>query len=357
MRSRSGFQACLKTTDRQFIKHKKPAGAGPAGFRSLPQEDSYSMDGTSERPDRKTVFEFAQRYVAGGISVIPIRLDGSKAPAVALWKPYQTRIATDDELRHWFLGSDHGIGICCGAVSGGLEVIDFDDGSLFEPWRLLVPDIVAALTIVQTPSDGWHVIYRCSEIGGNAKIAMDPDREKKTLIESRGEGGYVVAWGSPATAHPTGRPYVKNAGLHPWTPWKISPEDRRRLWSAARTFNKDSELVKQAKRQIERKLNPVAIATGSNPIIAKFNAKHPISDILQRHGWTSRDGLAWTRPGKTTGTSASIVQAQDGTELVRIFSSSTSLPTQSLNAFELVKQLEHGGDNRAAYKAAAEAVA
>jgi hypothetical protein len=148
------------------------------------------MDGTPESTDRKTAFEFAKLYVAGGISIIPIKLDGSKSPAVALWKPYQTRIATDDELRTWFLQSDHGIGVRCGAVSGGLEVIDFDDGSLFEPWRLLVPDIVAALTIVQTPSDGWHVIYRCSEIGGNCKIAMDPDREKKTLIETRGEGGY-----------------------------------------------------------------------------------------------------------------------------------------------------------------------
>lgn len=315
------------------------------------------MDGTTERTDRKTVFEFAKLYVAGGISIIPIRLDGSKSPAVASWKPYQTRIATDEELRAWFLQSDHGIGICCGAVSGGLEVIDFDDGSLFEPWRLLVPDIVAALTIVQTPSDGWHVIYRCDQIGGNAKIAMDPRREKKTLIESRGEGGYIVAWGSPAAAHPTGRLYVKDAGLHPWMAWRISPGDRTRLWKAARTFNRDEVTLQQAKRHIDRTLRPaVASPTGSNLIIAKFNAKHSIADILQRHGWTSRDGAAWTRPGKTTGTSASIVQAQDGTELVRIFSSSTSLPTQSLNAFELVKQLEHGGDNRAAYKAAAEDV-
>lgn len=315
------------------------------------------MNGTTERPDRKTVFEFAQRYVAGGISVIPIRLDGSKSPAVASWKPYQTRIATDEELRTWFLQSDHGIGICCGAVSGGLEVIDFDDGSLFEPWRLLVPDIVAALTIVATPSDGWHVIYRCDQIGGNAKIAMDPRREKKTLIESRGEGGYIVGVGSPATAHPTGKPYRKDAGLHPWMAWRISPGDRTRLWKAARTFNRDEVLVQQAKRHINRMLRPAVASPTGSPIIVKFNAKHSIADILQRHGWTSRDGLAWTRPGKTTGTSATIIQAQDGTELVRIFTSSTSLPTQSLNAFELVKQLEHGGDNRAAFKAAAEAVA
>lgn len=306
--------------------------------------------------ERTTVYEFARRYIDGGVGVIPVRLDGSKRPALDSWKEYQQRLASPEELERWFLCSDHAIGIVCGKVSGGLEVLDFDDGSLFEPWFQLVSDIACGLTYIHTPSGGWHVIYRCEEIAGNTKIAMDPSRPKPTLIETRGEGGQVVAWGSPDRTHPIGKPYSKEAGPHPWAPWKIAPEERRRLWQAARTFNKDPEVIKVAKRQIERALRPVSVATGQDPIVAKFNAKFPIAGILERHGWTSRDGEHWTRPGKDFGTSARIVQATDGTELVKVFTSSTSLPTQSLNAFELVKRLDHQGDGKAAYRAAAEAV-
>lgn len=305
---------------------------------------------------RCEVHRYASFYLAGGCSIIPIRLDGSKAPALASWKEYQQRRATPAELERWFLDADHGIGLVCGAISGGLEVIDFDAGELFEPWFRLVPDIACGLTFVRTPSDGWHVLYRCNEIGGNAKIAMDPSREKKTLIETRGEGGYVVGIGSPAAAHPTGKPYVKDAGLHCWDAWRITPEERRRLWQAARTFNKDAAVVQQAKKQIDRLTRPAAAVTGTDPVISAFNAANPIGDILLRHGWTSRDGEHFTRPGKSFGTSARILTAQDGTEVVHIFTSSTSLPAHSLNAFELTKRLDHQGDNRAAYKAAAEAL-
>jgi hypothetical protein len=203
--------------------------------------------------DRNAIHEFARYYVDGGISIIPVRLDGSKAPALESWTEYHHRLATPQELERWFLCSDHGIGMVCGVVSGGLEVIDFDDGSLFEPWFQLVPDIACGLTYIRTPSDGWHVVYRCDEIGGSRKIAMDPTREKKTLIETKGEGGMVVAWGSPASTHPTGKPYLKEAGLHPWFPWKITPQQRRELWAAARKFNKDDKLVQSAKASLSPK--------------------------------------------------------------------------------------------------------
>lgn len=304
---------------------------------------------------RKTVFEAGQRYVASGISVVPVRLDGSKASAVP-WKPFQSRLATDEELRAWFLQSDHGIGVCCGDVSGGLEVLDFDDGSLFAPWSRIVSSIVATLSVVRTPSNGRHVIYRCDQIGGNAKIAMDPSREKKTLIESRGVGGYIIGVGSPANAHMTRKPYVHIAGPHPWAPRSIRPEDREQLWRAARTFNLDAELMEQATHRMAREPMPGNSLADVNPVIAKFNAKHPIGELLQRHGWTSRNGSAWTRPGKPFGVSATIVYAQDGTQLLRVFTSSTNLPMRSLNAFEIYKRLEFDGDNRAAFKAAAQDV-
>lgn len=99
--------------------------------------------------ERTSMLELARGYRDAGISVIPIRVDGSKAPAVATWKPFQSRLATDAELQAWFQ-RPAGIALVCGRVSGGLEVIDFDDGSVFPAWRAATMALAANLPVVET---------------------------------------------------------------------------------------------------------------------------------------------------------------------------------------------------------------
>ena len=84
----------------------------------------------------KTAKVYRDRY---GFSVIPLK--GNKRPYSSLlpldkegkptWKPYQTRRATDEELREWFGKKHEGImiGICTGELSN-LAVVDFDDKKL-----------------------------------------------------------------------------------------------------------------------------------------------------------------------------------------------------------------------------------
>src|SRR3712207_4535437 len=72
-----------------------------------------------------SVHDTAVRYRNAGLSVVPIKPGGDKAPAV-IWKPYQERKATDAELQDWFGDGPRGVAIVGGKVSGGLEVIDFD---------------------------------------------------------------------------------------------------------------------------------------------------------------------------------------------------------------------------------------
>ena len=83
-----------------------------------------------------SLLEQAQRFTASGVSVIPIKSDGSKSPAV-LWKRYQSQIATPEELQGWFQNG-RGIGIIGGKVSGNLEILDFDEPDAFKEWRGLV---------------------------------------------------------------------------------------------------------------------------------------------------------------------------------------------------------------------------
>lgn len=302
---------------------------------------------------------YAEWYASHGFSVIPVLCDGTKAPAIK-WESYHHRIAPDYEIREWYHHRKLGVGIVGGHVCQchdfGLEIMDFDDGTLFDPWLAKVKHIIDDLPVIATPGNGWHVYYRCTEIAGNTKIATDPSREKKTLIETRGKAGFVVAPGSPPECHPTGRVYKHHSGPHIVNCPVIPPSSRRELWAAARAFNRDHKAVEKLKRRIEghRQVHNV----DADPIIQTFNNRFRIATILESAGWQSRDGAKWTRPGKQFGTSATILQASDGTELVQCWSTSVGLPTDHpMNAFELCKHLFFQGDARRAYKAAAERVA
>ena len=84
------------------------------------------------------MIECAKKYLSAGLSVLPAkRID--KRPAVVTWKPYQSRRAKTAEIDAWFGHPQDAVCIITGAVSGNLEMIDFDHGAeLFDAWRTLV---------------------------------------------------------------------------------------------------------------------------------------------------------------------------------------------------------------------------
>lgn len=329
-----------------------------AAARNLPV--FAAADSPIIRDGTEGALSVATSYLAAGISVIPLKLNGSKAPALPSWLPYRDRLATEEELRQWFC-KPAGIGLVCGIISGGLEVLDFDDGSLFPPWHRIVSHIVDRLPVVATPSDGWHVLFRCPEIGGNSKIAVDPAREKQTLIETRGQGGYIVAVGSPGETHSTGRSYAQRSGPElPEVPM-ITPNERRELWRAARTFDqRGKDFQKNLAAKYVNRPQPRASRT-VHPVVASWCKSTSWSKLLARHGWTSSDGEHWTRPGKVSGTSARLVTAADGIDVLTVFSGNSGplSPTgdhRTWNLFNAWTALEHGGDGQAAFNAAKLAV-
>lgn len=299
-------------------------------------------------------FTYAMEFTQAGLSVVSLKLDGSKTPSINRWKKFQSVIPTERDLFGMFR-RPCGIGILGGSISGGVEIFDFDAGELFEPWRQMVEPIVCRLPVVETPSGGWHVYYRCQEIGSSTKIAKDPSRPKDTLIETRAEGGYVVAPGSAAGVHSQGV-YMQVAGpILPAIP-EISPQERCELFAAARTFDKRSQAERE---QLLRKYRPKSIQTigKAHPVIQAFNSRYSWSQILEPFGWHSHDGIRWTRPGKTSGVSASVVHSADGAELLTIFSGNAGPLSpdgsyRTLNKFEAWKALVHRGENSAAFRAA-----
>ena len=317
--------------------------------------------------------EHAFRYVEHGYSVIPLRLDGTKGPAVDAWKQFSERLPTEKELSGWFT-RPAGIGIVCGIVSNGLEIIDFDMAELIGPLLSMLPtSLVDRLAIYETPV-GWHLAYRCAEVCGNRKLASwespktlseqaNGHREctgfqaigKDVRIESRGEGGYIVAEGSPVAVHATGLPYCHYSGPTLLTLVPIAANERNAIWHAAMTFDcghRESAALKRAKQKIYQDTH--GTRRDECEPWTWFDRIDIIPAILRSNGWESRDDKHWTRPGKSFGTSATLGTNNKGEQVLTVFSSSTDLGPingqshRCFGAFNLLAELQFSKDRKEA---------
>ncbi len=310
---------------------------------------------TKVRTDAEHVGRIALQYVSSGLSVFPIRSDGSKAPATE-WKPFQSQLPTKRDLFHWYEMrrlEKLGIGIVCGAISGNLEVIDFDMAILFDKWKVeikrLAPLLMKKLVIVRTPRPGVHVCYLSDDVGHNLKLAMalNAQGKPKTLIETRGEGGYVIAPGSPASCHPTGRTYTLVGSRQLDDLSYVTSTERDIMFTVARGFG-----TYFPRRSSDARPFIPSAATGNRPGDL-FAAKTSWPEILEPHGWSffssdNDDTDYWTRPGKTSGVSAT-TNFNDSDQLY-VFSSNAD-PFEhacGYGKFTAYSLLEHAGDFRAA---------
>jgi putative DNA primase/helicase len=256
---------------------------------------------------RHTPETAAAMLADSGYSFLMLRIDGSKRP-IQDWKTYQSRQPTPEEAQAWFgIGKCRGIGAIMGAVSGNAEAIDFADLALFEPFCQMVeekaPGLIARLVRVDTPRPGRQLVYRCAVIGRNQKLAakeVPATQEQiesrdayqndagewlhaKTLIETRGEGGYIVAVGSPPRVHSTKRPYTFGNLDYSQVP-TITPEEREILLEAARGFDEigtpeEAEAEDRPRQRRERKNGE--LLPGDD-----FNERGDVASLLTSHGWT-----------------------------------------------------------------------
>jgi hypothetical protein len=339
-----------------------------------------------------SVREAAKRYVASGLSVIPIADDGSKMPFWEVlprlwdeqgkryrpsWKPYQVFRPTEDEIESWSQdGKCFGLAVVTGLVSGkekgcGLEVIDFDTVALFQPWagqvESALPGLLRRLVQVQSPRPGRHVYYRCSEIGGSQKLAAEMVErddgtgrlEKVTRIETKGEGGYCLVPPSPRWCHPSLKCYRLVEGSPDLTAVPlISPAERSVLLNAARSFNQCTTpaLSCAPKSAARPAIRPCESGREGRPGDV-FNQEADWEEILVPHGWvragSSGNTTHWRRPGKDCGTSATTGHCQsseDGIDLFHVFSSNAEPfeEGRSYSKFITYALLEHQGDLSAA---------
>lgn len=297
----------------------------------------------------------AASYLAAGLCVLPARYP-AKRPAVGGWKAYQSRPPTADEVSAWFANAQDACCLVCGAVSGHLELIDFDcAGEAFAAWSAAVtsaaPGLLDRLVVETSPSGGWHVVYRASEaVGSSIKLAQrredvagpaevvrfgkacQPRQDRQgrwhillTLIETRGEGGLFLCAPSPG--------YALVQGAFTALP-VLAVAERDVLLRCAWALNRVSPEVQDPQ--------PTTPA-GDRPGDA-FNRTGDVAAVLQSHGWAlEHDGANqhWRRPGKAAGTSATLKD-----RVFYVFSSNAAPfePGTAYSPFAVYALLEHGGD-------------
>jgi hypothetical protein len=323
-----------------------------------------------------TPLEAARAYRDDGQSVFPIRRDGTKAPAVDSWTPYRERLPTESELTAWYDHPDPpGIATAAGKVSGNSEHIDFDQKAdvIFPEWRELVRserlDLWPKLCVIRTPRQpvGFHVKYKCSgvQIPGNHRLAKDPSlpKNKQVLIETRGEGGYTVAPGSPACCHENNAVYEHVEGPPPWALATITVGEREILLLTARSFNREPA----AEERTPSASRNGAGDDGSRPGDDYNLNGPPFAEIMVPHGWTvarESGGVQYLcRPGKSRGWSGTVgfcASQRTGVPLFACFSDNaapfegmTGSGPSCYSKFAVYALLNHNGDFSAAAKALA----
>jgi len=290
---------------------------------------------------------------SAGLCVVPPAQDGSKRPMVpggGGWKNYQQQRPDLAVLTEWYCEANRltGMGLVCGKVSGGLEVIDFDTRAAWDEYQKMAEycGIAPLLNRVwagygEVSPRGAHLIYRCAEVSGNTKLAREADG-KKVFIETRGEGGYIIIAPSNGTVHPSGSEYRRVSGDIA-TIVTITPTERKDIWELAKSM---SLFVPPVSASAE----PVT-GSGNGKPGDDFNRRASWDEVLGPHGWKKvfarGDTTYWRRPDKTTGVSATTGYA--GTDYLYVFSTSTGLDAErGYSKFSVYALLNHRGDFQAA---------
>lgn len=305
-----------------------------------------------------------------GVSIIPVRdrdevTSGgdtfvAKSP-YGKWREYQRRIASEGELWEMMERFDTtAVAIVCGEVSGNMEAIDVDvkyrpgiDAILFNDLRTFYPDLFSRLRIHKTPSGGYHIPYRVEgshEVPGNIKLAgryaSEDELELQTkkgakrltrefnFIETRGEGGYILA------------PPSLGYSIHVNNPIPVITWEER--CSIIRLCESYTEIVKMAPAPKPTKSQSDYYTT--NPF-EDFNNRVDPTQLITQFGWKfsheNAQYIYYTRPDKQRGVSASWNKSK---RVFYVFTASTELePSRGYLPATIIAQLQFGGDKSATY--------
>jgi putative DNA primase/helicase len=297
---------------------------------------------------------FAERYCEIGMALTwtPYRQKGPRHPG---WNLPENAITDPAAARHrWTERPMDGVAVLLGA--SGLVGVDVDDetsaptvmrdrGINLKDLRDSAPCIVGR---------HYRLMYRAPDVALKHRTLtwpkQDDPRASSVLFEFRAG---AIADTLPPSVHPgTGLPYrwenppargfppLPQRLLEMWLDW--TETQRRALALCPWAPPPDPPAPLQARRE----------SRGAS-VIDAFNQAHDAEKILEEHGYIRRGKRRFTSPDSQH--AAGIVLTESG----KVFchhAGDRLASEHALDAFDLYRVLEHGGDYRAAVHAAAKAL-
>lgn len=309
----------------------------------------------------------ALTWHAAGYSVIPIKGDGSKQPALDSWRTYMDAQPDEAEVTSWGR-SYSGMGVVCGGPMR-LEMLEvegyglytapmvralMDDNDLGPVW-----DRIVGGYLERSPRGGLHWFYRISDgpARGNTKLARRPHPDEpgkvQVLWETRGQGGQTVIAPSGGGTSRDGEWAVVRGSVTDIP--TLTVDERDAVYAVLAMVD---EMPAADPRPAPSPAGGMFTTTddGLRPG-DDYNQRTTWDDILTPHGWARvrkmGSGWTWRRPGKTDpGISATTGQAKDGVDRLYVFSTSTEFEdARPYSKFAAYALLEHRGDWSAAGRA------
>lgn len=134
------------------------------------------------------LLETAKKYYDAGLNILPAS-SREKRPLVS-WKNYIKQRPSFDDVFNDHTPHFDALALVCGATSGGVEVVDFDQkAAAFPSFWELAKEWCASCVLESSQSGGKHLIYRREDCGPSVKLASNKDG---VLIETRGQGGICI---------------------------------------------------------------------------------------------------------------------------------------------------------------------
>ena len=317
-------------------------------------------------------------YAAG---INPIPAYGSKAPkgispkapAIPTWKEWQAQRMPAAMIEKMILDIPDAVGAVTGGYAGNLEALDFDSMDAYERFleagtKCGIDDLIKRIACGydEKSPKGRHYLYRIDLAPGKpmpanekwAKGKTDAEGQSETLIETRGEGGFIVLAPSMNGAYS-----MVTGGIESIVTITSGERDQLKAVAAMVCENPEPEKPKAKSKKTEPKKpgngSTSAPASSSTAIkvsagtISDFNNSTTWKDLLTADSWTelyTRGAKTfWKRPGKD-GVGCSGVSGPGGkakSDSFTCFSSNgpSWLPVETtISRFDYVMYRDHGGN-------------
>ncbi len=305
-----------------------------------------------------SVAAYARRYCEIGLALTPLRA-GRKEPKWPQWAAIENTLrAPDKAYRYFAQNPDEGMGAVLG--HSGLVSLDADDvertglvlrglGIDLAAWRASAPAIIGnpARFRLEYEAPAGVVLRR--------RVAYWPkqdDSTKRSVIFELRAGAFQDVL--PPSRHPG------TGGRYKWDPPPVNgfpplPAELLALWLDWNTT--EARIFAQCPWYVPPRPRPQGPsrprAEGSVSVIDEFNRVHSVAKLLEAHGYKYKHReRRFASPD--TEHAAGIVLLEDGRAVCYHVGDPLDRDGRAVDAFAIYAQLEHGGDVRAAVKAAAE---